>query len=252
MWVPLAVLAILATVGGFVGISTAFTGGKEVGGKMNIVNWMNPIIWNPVTKSFGASEAGQSGEGSEAIAERQPSTAVPEAHTGFNLAHAFEARLGSETATEWVFIIISLAVAAIGIALGLLFYVKSPKLPDVWARRLGLLYRASYNKYWMDEFYGWAFTRRTMDLARGVFAFDSKVVDGGVNGSAWLTRLSSLLTGGTDKYFVDGLVNAIGNFVVRLMSPMVRAAQTGFTQNYALVMVMGLLIAVAFYLFKSF
>ena len=80
----------------------------------------------------------------------------------------------------------------------------------------------------------------------------TKVVDGGVNGSAWLTRLSSLLTGGTDKYFVDGLVNAIGNFVLRLMSPIVRAAQTGLTQNYALVMVIGLLIAVAFYLFKSF
>ncbi|HYM99562.1 MAG TPA: NADH-quinone oxidoreductase subunit L, partial [Aestuariivirgaceae bacterium] len=35
MWVPLAVLAILATIGGFIGISTAFTGGKHVGGKMN-------------------------------------------------------------------------------------------------------------------------------------------------------------------------------------------------------------------------
>ena len=91
-----------------------------------------------------------------------------------------------------------------------------------------------------------------MDLARGVFAFDSKVIDGGVNGSAWMTRLSSLITGGTDKYVVDGLVNAIGNFVVRLMSPIVRAAQTGFTQNYALVMVIGLLIAVAFYLIKAF
>jgi NADH-quinone oxidoreductase subunit L len=28
MWVPLVVLAILATVGGLVGISTAFTGGR--------------------------------------------------------------------------------------------------------------------------------------------------------------------------------------------------------------------------------
>ena len=91
-----------------------------------------------------------------------------------------------------------------------------------------------------------------MDLARGVFAFDSKVIDGGVNGSAWMTRLSSLITGGADKYVVDGLVNAIGNFVVRLMSPIVRSAQTGFTQNYALVMVIGLLIAVAFYLIKAF
>ena len=89
-----------------------------------------------------------------------------------------------------------------------------------------------------------------MDLARGVFQFDSKVVDGAVNGSAWLTRLTSRITGGTDKYFVDGLVNAIADFIVRLMSPIVRAAQTGFTQNYALMMVIGLLVAVAFYLIK--
>jgi NADH:ubiquinone oxidoreductase subunit 5 (subunit L)/multisubunit Na+/H+ antiporter MnhA subunit len=114
------------------------------------------------------------------------------------------------------------------------------------------LYKASYNKYWIDEFYGWALTRRTMDLARAVFAFDSKVVDGGVNGSAWLTRLTSKITGGTDKYLVDGLVNAIANFVVQLMSPIVRAAQTGLTANYALVMVIGLLVAVALYFFKSF
>jgi len=47
-------------------------------------------------------------------------------------------------------------------------------------------------------------------------------------------------------------VNAIATFVVRLMSPVVRAAQTGFIQNYALVMVIGLLAAVAFYLIRVF
>ena len=56
MWVPLAVLAVLATVGGFVGISTAFTGGKHVGGRMNIVNFLDPIIWNPTTHYFGTHE----------------------------------------------------------------------------------------------------------------------------------------------------------------------------------------------------
>jgi NADH-quinone oxidoreductase subunit L len=134
----------------------------------------------------------------------------------------------------------------------LLFYLKQPQLADIWAARLAPLYKASYNKYWIDEFYGLAITRRTMDLARGVFAFDSKVIDGGVNGSAWLTRLTSTITGLTDKYLVDGLVNTIANFVIRLMSPIVRAAQTGLTQNYALVMVIGLLVAVAFYFIKSF
>ena len=86
-----------------------------------------------------------------------------------------------------------------------------------------------------------------MDLARAVYAFDSKVIDGAVNGSAWLTRLASRITGGTDQYFVDGLVNAIAAFIVRLMSPLFRAAQTGFTQNYALVMVVGLVAAVALF-----
>ena len=256
MWVPLVVLAILATVGGFVGISTAFTGGREVGGRLNIVHWLNPVIWNPTTKSFHIDEPISPAE--EARIAETPHTSelrvLPSEseHTGFNLAHAVEGKLGSETATEWLFIIISLIVAGIGIGLGFLFYIKDTRLPDIWAARLAPLYRASYNKYWIDEFYGWAFTRRTMDLARGVFNFDSKVVDGAVNGSAWLTRLSSRLTGNTDKYFVDGLVNGIANFIVRLMSPIVRAAQTGLTANYALVMVIGFLVAVAFYLVKIF
>jgi len=252
----LVVLAILATVGGFVGISTAFTGGREVGGRLNIVHWLNPVIWNPTTKSFHVDEPLSPAD--EARIAAAPHTSElrvllsePEA-TGFNLAHAVESKLGSEIATERVFVIISLIVAGIGIGLGFLFYIKDTRLADVWAARLAPLYRASYNKYWIDEFYGLAVTRRTMDLARGVFKFDSEVVDGAVNGSAWLTRLSSKITGGTDKYFVDGLVNAIADFVVRLMSPIVRAAQTGLTQNYALVMVVGLLLAVAFYLVKAF
>jgi len=257
MWVPLAVLAVFATIGGFVGISTAFTGGREVGGKMNIVNWMSPIIWNPATQAFGSAHpVGKAGEvrlePAPAKIESSTEPALPYGHPGFNLAEAAEKKLRSETAAEWLFIVISLAVAGLGIGLGFLFYVKDTSLPDTWAARLRPLYQASFNKYWIDEIYGFAFTRRTMDLARAVFAFDSKVVDGGVNGSAWLTRLSSLITGGTDKYFVDGLVNAIAGFVVRLMSPIVRAAQTGFTQNYALVMVIGLLVAVAFYLVKIF
>jgi NADH-quinone oxidoreductase subunit L len=256
MWIPLVALAILATIGGFVGISTAFTGGKHVGGRMNIVNWLSPVIWDPATESVHVNEPLTPAQEAEIAATPHTSElrVLPSAdeHGGFNLAHAIEEKLHSETLTEWVFIIISLLVAGLGMFLGYLFYIKNPKLPDTWAGRLGALYRASYNKYWIDEIYGWAITRRTMDLARAVFAFDSKVVDGAVNGTAWFTRLTSVVTGGTDKYFVDGLVNAIGNFVVRLMSPIVRAAQTGLTQNYALVMVIGLLVAVAIYLARAF
>jgi NADH-quinone oxidoreductase subunit L len=255
MWVPLVVLAILATVGGLIGISTAFTGGRESSSRLNIVHWLTPVIWNPTTKSFHRDEplsAAEEAKIAETPHESKLGVLPQEESNGFNLAHAVESKVGSETATEWVFIVISLLVAGIGIGLGFLFYIKDTRLPDVWATRLAPLYRASHNKYWIDEFYGWAVTRRTMDLARGVFKFDSKVVDGAVNGSAKLTHLSSMITGETDKYFVDGLVNAIADFIVRLMSPIVRAAQTGLTQNYALVMVLGLLLAVAFYWVKTF
>ena len=115
----------------------------------------------------------------------------------------------SHLLTEWIFIIISLVVAGIGILLGFLFYVWRPYLPDIWAQRLRPLYLASYNKYWVDEFYGWAITRRTMDAARAIYAFDSKLVDGIVNGLAWLSRQFSVVVGAFDKYFVDGLVNTI-------------------------------------------
>ncbi|MFN2493257.1 MAG: NADH-quinone oxidoreductase subunit L [Pyrinomonadaceae bacterium] len=264
MVAPLVVLAVLATIGGFVGVGPAFkfiTGSEHPGGRMNIVNFMDPIIWNPETREFGRSSR-QEAEGSRQETGHEPAvTAAPEAghaengavspvphgEEGFNLAHAAEKAAGSHLAAEWLFIVISLLVAGIGIGLGLLFYIKDPRLPDIWASRLKPFYGASYNKYWVDEFYGWAITRRTMDLARAVYAFDTKVIDGAVNGSALLTRLASRITGGTDQYFVDGLVNAVAAFIVRLMSPLFRAAQTGLTQNYALVMVVGLVAAVALF-----
>jgi NADH:ubiquinone oxidoreductase subunit 5 (subunit L)/multisubunit Na+/H+ antiporter MnhA subunit len=267
MWVPLAVLAVLATIGGFVGVGPAFkfvTGSEHPGGRLNIVNFMDPIIWNPETREFGKEHAAAGAKhveetaapapapiqpGALAVAGSVPESAGTVAHetSGFNLAHAAEKALGSHLAAEWLFIVISLLVGGIGIALGWLFYVKNPRLPELWTTRLKPLYQASYNKYWVDEFYGWAFTRRVMDAARAVFAFDSKVIDGAVNGSAWITRLSSRITGGTDRYVVDGFVNTVAAFIIRLMSPLFRAAQTGFIQNYALVMVLGLVAAVALF-----
>ncbi|HVI69984.1 MAG TPA: proton-conducting transporter membrane subunit, partial [Pyrinomonadaceae bacterium] len=224
MWVPLVVLAVFATIGGLVGIGPAFTGGSHPGGNLNIVNWLEPIIWNPVTGEFNVPEGGAPA-GSHAtpatVADAEHAAPVTEAashgaatttvygDTGFNLAHAVEGATHSHLVTEWIFIIISLIVAGVGILLGVLFYVWRPSLPDVWAQRLRPLYNASYNKYWVDEFYGWAVTRRTMDAARAVFGFDSRIVDGIVNGLAWLSRQFSRLVGGIDKYLVDGLVNTI-------------------------------------------
>jgi NADH-quinone oxidoreductase subunit L len=272
MWVPLAVLAVLATVGGFVGISPAFAGGEHVGGRLNIVNWLDPVIWNPATGEFGkeshAEESAvaardKAAAGHEAVRqegahgaplptrsdeEHGARAALPYTDTGFNLAHAVQSMLGgSHAAAEWFFIVVSLLVAGFGIWLGFLFYVWRPHLPDLWARRLSTLYRASFNKYWVDELYGMLFTRRTMDAARGVYSTDSRVIDGAVNGVARLTRALSRFTGATDRIVVDGAVNGVAGFIKLLMSPLLRAAQTGLTANYALVMVLGLVAAFGLY-----
>ena len=263
MTVPLIVLAVLATIGGLVGIGAAFkpiTGTEHPGGKLNIVKWLNPIIWDPVTREFKTPEGGDHGAPAETahaapapVAEEGHGTtaATPYGNTGFNLAHSVEEATHNHLLTEWLFIVISLVVAGIGILLGFLFYVLRPYLPDVWAQRLRPVYLASYNKYWVDELYGLAITRRTMDSARAVYGFDAKLVDGIVNGLAWLSRQFSVVVGAFDKYFVDGLVNTISAFIIRLMSPLFRAAQTGFAQNYALVMVLGLMVAVAVFFAKD-
>lgn len=286
MWVPLAVLATLAVVGGFVGISAAFTGGRHVGGKLNIVNWLDPVIWNPATGRFGKGHGAEHAGGVEAQtdggtllaansqeAAREAARAQDEGHaapaqqarseagqgdnalpyndTGFNLAHWVEHALGSHALAEWFFIVVSLVVAGLGMLLAALFYVWRPNLPAEWAARLGPLYRASFNKYWVDELYGALVTRRTMDLSRVVYKADARGIDGAVNGAAWLTRRLSRITGDADRIVVDGAVNGVAGFVKILMSPLIRAAQTGLTPNYALVMVLGLVASVAMFFWKD-
>ncbi len=158
----------------------------------------------------------------------------------------------SHTAAEWFFIIVSLLVAGFGIWLGFLFYVWQPHLPELWARRLAPLYRASFNKYWVDELYGMLFTRRTMDAARGVYAIDSKCA--GRRGERRGVAHAAVRAGSranVDRLVVDGAVNGVAGFVKLLMSPLLRAAQTGLTANYALVMVLGLVAAVGLYFGKD-
>jgi NADH:ubiquinone oxidoreductase subunit 5 (subunit L)/multisubunit Na+/H+ antiporter MnhA subunit len=265
MWVPLVVLAVLATIGGLVGVGPAFhavTGSERPFGRLNISTWLDPVIWNSTTHGWGgaaeegdpsSTEAGVSRAASGVVHEPEAGAAndalIPKQHAnvGFNLAEASASALGSHTAAEWLFIFISLGAAGFGMFMGWLFYLKNPSLPDVWAKRLAPLYSLSYHKYWVDELYGVLFTRRTMDAARVVYAFDSKILDGAVNGVAWLGRFCSLIVGAFDKYVVDGIVNAVASFIGELMSRVVRTAQTGFAPNYALVMVLGLVIAVAMF-----
>ena len=77
------------------------------------------------------------------------------------------------------------------------------------------------------------------------------MIDCAVNGAAWLTRQLSRFTGNADRLVVDGAVNGVAGFIKLVMSPLLRAAQTGVTANYALVMIIGFVAAVGLYFGKD-
>jgi NADH-quinone oxidoreductase subunit L len=151
---------------------------------------------------------------------------------------------------EYVLMVLSVGAAAAGWFFARRAYGNAGKdYPEPIAAAAPPLYNTLYNKYWVDELYDMLFTgRRNLGPARlGVLGlgdamcgFDANVIDGGVNGAGWLTRLSATLSMWWDKWIIDGLlVNGIG-IVTKVSSYPVRLVQWGLVQWYALMMVAGL------------
>ncbi len=158
------------------------------------------------------------------------------------LAPIVERGLGREPVegveTEAVLAFVALAVAVGAIALALHLYVRRPQVPERLASSLGPVYKASFNKYWIDEMYAYVPVGLTIALSRIAYLVDSRVVDGAVNGVAWTTRIGSRLSGLFDFNIVDGFVNLVAR-VSYYGSLLIRALQTGLFQNYALAIVLG-------------
>jgi NADH-quinone oxidoreductase subunit L len=141
----------------------------------------------------------------------------------------------------------SVLVAAAGIGLAWKFYVTSPQISERLAQQWSGAHRTLSNKYYVDELYDATVISGTMTSGRGLWTFDRNVVDGVVNGSGWLTLLSSWISGLTDKNIVDGLVNLVG-WTMQESSYWFRKLQTGLVQNYALLMLFGIFAFVGVYL----
>jgi NADH-quinone oxidoreductase subunit L len=150
--------------------------------------------------------------------------------------------------TEYVLMALSVLIALAGIWLARVIYLQREGLADRLAARWSGLHRLVYRKYYVDELYDALFVNRTKDLGTTMAAFDRRVIDGwGVDGSAWATRFTSRLSIWWDTWIVDGLVNLSANVVLILSYP-VRLLQSGRLQNYALVIVLGVLLLVVYYL----
>src|SRR2546426_282986 len=148
---------------------------------------------------------------------------------------------------DLVLTIAAVLVAAAGIIFAYQMYVRWRELPDRAAQAAGPVYHVVLNKYYVDELYDAIFVNRVKNLGNSLAAFDLGVVDGGVNGAGWLTRLTADASGLWDLYVVDGLVNLLA-FFVKGLGWAARAFQTGHVQSYAFFIVMGVLLLMAYYL----
>jgi NADH-quinone oxidoreductase subunit L len=149
-------------------------------------------------------------------------------------------------ALEWALMLLSVAVAASGLALAwFLYQKKAPKREPLEA--LGPVYAGSSHKWFVDEIYDFLFVN---GLAKGggsaMARFDQTVVDGGVNGAGWLTRFTSTVSGWWDAWVIDGAVR-LSAFSVKLASYPVRVLQTGSVQGYALAFVVGVAALFGYY-----
>ncbi len=143
--------------------------------------------------------------------------------------------------------LLSLSMAGAGIWLAYQFYRTKKIAPELVAGKWPKFYQLLLHKYYVDEIYDAAVVERTKDLATLLGSFDANVIDGvGVNGAGWLARFGSTLSMWWDKWIIDGLLNFSAK-MMQLFSYPVRLLQTGLFSSYAMLILVGLVVLLAYY-----
>ncbi len=238
MTVPLMTLAGLAMIGGYIGIPAVLRIGplRWIHDKFSIYDWLAPSL---AEESHGASVASES---STWLASLEPMALLQEAE------HGAEAAQHGSAGLELGLMVVSVVIALTGIGIAYRIYVKDMSIADRMAAKLSGAYRVLWNKYYVDELYDALFVNRVKDLGDGLWVFDDAVVDGVVNGVADSTKRTANSATSFDNRVVDGAVNAVGSDL-QATSRVFRAWQTGYVQNYALIIILGVFLLVSAYLF---
>jgi NADH-quinone oxidoreductase subunit L len=121
-------------------------------------------------------------------------------------------------------LVVGALAGVLGIWLAYRWYVESPEAPRRFVERFpfGLgpgMYRASVNKYYVDDIYQLVFARGGVLVSEALWWFDAKVIDGAVNGAGWVSQrvgggLRKVQTGRVENY---GLGMAAGLAIVILV-----------------------------------
>ena len=128
-----------------------------------------------------------------------------------------------ETEFHLMFSIAPVLLAIASITIAWLLYRKQNNGPDKIASRMGILYKAAYRKFYVDELY--LFITRKI-----IFNLIAKP-------AAWI-----------DKHIVDGMINGIAAFTAWI-SKSIRGIQSGKVQDYALYFFGGVLTLVIVFLY---
>jgi NADH-quinone oxidoreductase subunit L len=140
-------------------------------------------------------------------------------------------------------ILISIIVAVTGILLAFALYFWKKWDVAALTEKIKPLYRLSYHKYYFDEIYGATVIRGTLLWNNMLSWIDAHIIDGIVNGSAWVTKGASFFSGLFDLHIIDGLVNALAD-VTQNFGRNIRRIQTGQVQGYILGALLGLVVII--------
>ena len=133
----------------------------------------------------------------------------------------------------------SIVVAGLGILLAVLVYLLGKISAEKLAGKLGALYRGSYNKWYMDEFYINGIIRPFLKGCGAIGRFDLDFYDHYlINGWGRNIKRSSKGVGLADDLIVDGAVNFSG-IIFQWLGWTLKFIQTGKIQNYLIFVLVG-------------
>jgi NADH-quinone oxidoreductase subunit L len=205
------ILAILAVVGGFVGLPEMFGGGHPTW----FQRWLLPVLLPLGGEHFEFAEAAKLQDALLIL------SSIAVATLGWFMAYVLYKKDPS--------------------------FARATRL----RLKFAFLHRLLENKYYVDEAYNFVFVGGTLAFSRLLSWFDAHIIDGIVNGVRHATVIllghGSWLF---DRYIVDGAVNGVGS-TARGGSRLFRKLQSGFVQNYALTMAGGIVLIAAVYLFTK-
>lgn len=216
MTVPLIILAVLSSLGGFIGVPYAL-GSLVSGHPVNYIEQtLDPVIAKTPARDDHAGDIGGSDTHGPVWLSPppQPHDGAPafaplgEAHETAAAHHSPE-----EIRMERILTLVSVLIAAIGIAIGWLVFKKRPLLQ---------LPRVLENKYYVDEIYDASIISPIKVGSReGLW----KIFDVGV---------------------IDGFLHSLGQ-VVTETGGLVRNLQAGFVRGYAAIILLGALAVIGFF-----